>query len=229
MNEDFKILNQLKNKTTYKLPEGYFDHLAANILLKTKSQSATFTTPNNYFESLADNILAKVKTQVNIDVYNELQQIAPLLNTISKHNTYKVPENYFETLRFTKSYAKPAKIILLSKVYKYVAAAMVIGIVGLVYFVNSSNKTNSNFALQHNLSLKINVPQEISSLQDGILNNAVENEKAVITTDETVQNATLPFWGNIQEELEHLSDEEINSYLSNNNVTTEKETTDINS
>ena len=49
--------------------------------------------------------------------------------------------------------------------------------------------------------------QEIASLQDVMLNNAVENDKVSLTNEETVQNTTPPFLGSVQEEMEQVSDE----------------------
>lgn len=230
MNEDSKILMGLKNNQTYQIPQGYFESLAANILLRVKSQSRTFVTPNNYFHNLANNILAKVKVENKSEVYTELQQIAPLLNTISKNNsTYKLPENYFQVLSPKINYKESSKVVSIKKVYKYAVAAAFIGFISLVYFTKTINQTNNNIAMQHNIALKTDVLQEIASLQDVMLNNAVENDKVSLTNEETVQNTTLPFLGSVQEEIEQLSDEELYNYLSNNNITTEKEISDINS
>lgn len=229
MNEDFKILSKLKNSATYQLPSNYFEHLATNILLKIKAQSVTFTVPNNYFNTLTCDILNKIKAQTEPNVYDELQQIAPLLNTISKQNIYTLPASYFETTLPNEVLKQPAKIISIKKIYKYVAAAVLIGFTSLVYISNTKVKTNDNIALQHNLALKINVSQEITSLQDVALNIAVENDKVLLTTDETAQNTIIPFLSDLQEEVKQLSDEELNAYLNNNNFTTDKEISDINS
>lgn len=106
-------LAALNRAMPYALPEGYFDTISANVLMKiqlTESRSSTYSSPAGYFDTLPNMILAKIKAGQN-EVAAELNEVAPLLNTISKAPVYAVPEGYFERLSMpapTDMYVRPA-------------------------------------------------------------------------------------------------------------------------
>lgn len=79
-------------KTPYQVPSGYFENLAKDILGKVNN---TQTVPAGYFDALPAILLNKVR---HLEVSQELETIAPLLNTISKQPVQAVPEGYFEQL-----------------------------------------------------------------------------------------------------------------------------------
>ena len=105
------------------------------------------TVPEGYFESLAGNILNKIYALEN-DVTAELNEISPLIAGIENKETFTVPARYFDELTFLSRQKQTTKIIAFDKsrsFFKYAAAAMITGLLGLGIvniFDNDNTATN---------------------------------------------------------------------------------------
>lgn len=147
------------------------------------------TVPDGYFERLAGNILKRIHALEN-DVIAELNEISPLIAGIGSKETYTVPEGYFNKLSFVEKQQETAKVISISKrrsFFKYAAAAVITGLLGLsiVNIVDNNHETDSSTMI------------------------------AKITTGTLQQNA-LATNGSFDEALKNISDNEIEQYLQKN-------------
>lgn len=97
-NELPAVFQNISRQMPYQAPDAYFDNLAPQILDKLHHTTHINKVPEGYFDSLPDILIHKVR---RIEVAEELESIAPLLNTISKQPVQFVPEDYFENLRPT--------------------------------------------------------------------------------------------------------------------------------
>ncbi len=96
----------ISNRNVYSVPRDYFDALVGEVLAHVQTSSPVlstpFTVPEGYFNNLAFAVMQKIKaTEVDIPfspIFEELEQLAPLINTIAKQETYKIPAGYFENL-----------------------------------------------------------------------------------------------------------------------------------
>ena len=142
----------LERVNPYTVPVGYFEGLGASILTLVKEDEepsllqglATknpMQAPEGYFDNLAGSILDKIKAKQNVTVDDELRDLSPMLYTMDKANVYEVPTGYFETLSnelLNKvSPKEEAKIISFTQRksitwMRYAAAAVVIGLVGMI-------------------------------------------------------------------------------------------------
>lgn len=94
----------ISNRNVYSVPTGYFDALADNVLadVQTLNRPAVptpYNVPGGYFDTLASSILKRIKEEEGNNVLNvreELEQLAPLLNSISKTGPFNVPAGYFD-------------------------------------------------------------------------------------------------------------------------------------
>ena len=94
---------------TYSVPEGYFEGLAAEVLLKIRSfeteplyvqslpKQVPYMVPAGYFDNLAARMLLLVKTS-SLKAADELQQVSPVLAALPKTMPYQVPAGYFDAL-----------------------------------------------------------------------------------------------------------------------------------
>src|SRR4051794_6136670 len=97
------VVAGIGKQNLYFVPEDYFNSLAESIfvhirLAPLKSYNP-FSVPEEYFENFADSVLTKIHdSRVKTEVYEELSEVAPLLNSIDKTNIFSVPNNYFQKL-----------------------------------------------------------------------------------------------------------------------------------
>lgn len=104
---DNNILNELRELSpavaaiprinVFSVPEGYFDHLPALLLLQTSGAESgnmnNAPVPEGYFDNLAGNIMARIKQESLAD-----NDHSALLAGIGNHNVFTVPAGYFEGL-----------------------------------------------------------------------------------------------------------------------------------
>jgi len=112
---------ELGAESPYKVPTGYFDGLAAQLLQRVKgiedevspilegASSNPFTVPQGYFENLAETILKRIKAGNTESAGEELEILSPLLNKLGKKTPFSTPEGYFEEL--TENAVSGAKAI----------------------------------------------------------------------------------------------------------------------
>lgn len=136
----------------YKVPAGYFDGLADQILNRIKALSADnakdelkylspllsnaskqtpYSVPAGFFQNLDVDILNIISKNENHQTSKEeIEGLSPLLSSLKNKNTYSVPAGYFDTLEQSIE-KKEAKVISMTRTkwYRLVAAALVIGIV----------------------------------------------------------------------------------------------------
>ena len=224
MDDDYNILDQIKstNSDTYKVPDGYFNHLSESILLKIQSKNTSFQVPHQYFDSLSDSILAKIKAQYTAENSNdELVTIAPLLAQISKKTVYQVPENYFSSLHFNIPVQHKPKIVQFKfvKTYlKYAVAAVIISVIVIGGFYQQHSSNQQTLALHHQVK-QIDIEKSINHISDQELNKVLEEEQ-LLAYQSTNKSTALPWTNldNLDEELKYVTDEEIDSYLKENNI-----------
>ncbi len=96
------------NQLPYKIPQGYFDGFAVELILRiaieekagidpvlTINKDNVYQAPQGYFDSLAGNIMNRIKAQETNSAKEELELLSPLLGQIGKKNPFSSPEGYF--------------------------------------------------------------------------------------------------------------------------------------
>ena len=148
MNKSEDIFMEIKNISAsvaaipfvnvFTVEETYFSKLpeiiTSQIYIGKEINSAKNpTVPEGYFESLAVNILNKIYA-FESDVSVEVNEISPMIAGIKNKETFTVPAQYFDQLTFLCKQKQTAKIIAVDKprsFFKYAAAAMITGLLGL--------------------------------------------------------------------------------------------------
>lgn len=103
------LLAEADSQNPYKVPMGYFEGLAGQLLLRIKdaeevspilksTSSNPYTVPQGYFENFAETLLKRIKAQNTGSASEELEILSPLLNKIGKKTPFLTPEGYFEEL-----------------------------------------------------------------------------------------------------------------------------------
>ncbi len=211
----------------YGVPAGYFDGLSGLITQKInnaptleKGLAAAYQLPEGYFEGLADDILSRIRAtnhQVN-EINEELRAIAPLLVDLGKKETYSVPAGYFEGFRVAgPGVVQKAKLVSLrraSKWMQFATAAMVAGILVTGAFIFTDKSDYLGFEKYEQLDL----PSALNKVSDEDLVSYLENPEHIANTivHESGNLTGEEVYGEVKNNLQELSDEEMDSYLSEN-------------
>ncbi len=207
------ILNQIapEIKNPYQIVDGYFDSVANDIFLRIASKKVTYKLPEEYFETLPSQIFNKVNKN---EIVEELEGVAPFLNSFKKENPYKIPADYFTD--FNIKQVAQTKIVSIKKAplkwLKYVAAAFFAGILVTGGLQLYSNKGVS----------KIDIQASIQSLPEAELLKGIDAEKTYLVSTDDAFTSPLEDLNNLQNEIQSVSDEEIEVYLKENNVSNEE-------
>lgn len=229
MNRDKEIIEELKEipllmeinrDEVYSVPPSYFDNLSGEITKRLNldkdrayflGSSPSYSIPENYFKNLPMEILKKVaKDQNNLnEVFEELEDLAPLLNIIRKEPPFSVPLNYFNTIQLPS--AKPdtekTKVVSIkkrSRRLKIAAAAILIPFLAIgVYTLTSKEPGNSGNSKTKDVVKSLSKKEILNYLKKAttIENTSSASEKASFNDHQ------------IKSSLKEISDKEIQQFL----------------
>ncbi len=167
-----EVVANIPKCNVFEVPEGYFDHVHSEVLIKC-IETPVFETPENYFNQLPENILEKIKNE------DSAEKETHILSTQEKQHPYTIPNNYFETLpeNILQAVKTPAKVISISKNHIWIklVAAVIVGLIGFTIIINLPKKQDEGISLIEKEAKKI------------ILNNSFESEFEQIN-DKEIQN-----------------------------------------
>ena len=192
---DVPFVNVFTVEETYfsKLPEIITSQINVG---KEINSAKNLTVPEGYFENLAGNILNKIYA-LESDVAAELNEISPLIASIENKETFTVPDGYFNKLSFVEQ-KETAKVISINKTrsfFKYAAAAVITGLLGLgiVNIVNNNKAadpliTNANTAT---VSRTQDTPALNRSFEEALENISANEIEQYLRTNGLDVNAAL--------------------------------------
>ncbi len=217
-------LSGIENEITYTIPNSYFDGFAENILSQIKtghepnyhfSKEMPLTLPANYFHDLPGIILQKIKTAATeINTFDELEAISPLLNTISKQTPYALPIGYFENLQPSNIKAtaiKPERIVKarVFTIYRFAVAAIITAILCVGIFLMLDKNINPLQANSNKTEIKNLSEDDISEFLSANANS--EESGTPIISAATVTP-------DIHEAVKEITDEEIKQFLQDSDL-----------
>jgi hypothetical protein len=200
----------------YAVPAGYFDAFPPQILGTVVEQvpvlngipASSFQAPEGYFESLAGNLLQKIRRQ---EADGGLMEDTPLLNSISKQNVFSVPAGYFEKAVVVPEKQKAKLVTLARKWTQYAAAAVIAGILVTTAFLVTDTTREPEYKKYERLDL----PTELDKMSENeLVNYLVTPELPANVTASNNDVITA-----VKDNIQSLSDEELNQYLKENTDT----------
>jgi hypothetical protein len=214
------LLGQIEKKEAYSVPSAYFDSLLAEIIdrIKTGKERAyfskaftPFSIPADYFKNFPDLVLKKMlaDSQRDNEVFEELKEIAPLLNTISKKPVHYTPMDFFDKISFPAALPKPeAKVKLINnrlKLVKFAAAAVIIPFIAIGLYsitTNESKISRSDSSKARNAIKHLSKEEIINFLKNGASENTTSASR------NTSKDANV-----IKSSLKQISVQEIQQFL----------------
>lgn len=101
------VVAEIGFQLPYRVPAGYFEGLAEQILARVKEEVSPvlpqnkinpYEVPQGYFENFAANMLQRIKAEEAGSAKEELEALSPLLSGLSKKTPFSTPAGYFEEL-----------------------------------------------------------------------------------------------------------------------------------
>lgn len=214
----------LQKQHFYAVPESYFSNLSNEILAFVKqdeffsnAKHNPYIAPNGYFTDLHEKIAQKTieQFQPSNEVFQELNEIAPLLYTLNKNNVYELPSDYFAKEILPKSNNVSAKIVSFSNARKwinYAVAAVIMGIVG-IGAIRYIGVKNTHFVLE----------KEVAKATDDEITSYLETQPHTDASNVSIINEEHGAAGL----FEGTTTDEINQYLNEQPETAESLNKDI--
>lgn len=216
------VANLVRNNP-YSVPMGYFDNIAESVLKQVADaplslempaiKKQPYSIPQGYFEELANNILAKIdniQKAKHTEVFDELENVAPLLNTISKGNILSIPYDYFDELKIElPAENKEAKVVLMAnrntvrRWMTYAAAASVLFILSTASYAYINHHLKS-------IDKSLTIGQRMATLKDEEIINYLQNDLGDFDPNTATSTDDDP---DINHLLINASDAEIERYL----------------
>jgi hypothetical protein len=205
------VVASVSKEEVFVVPDKYFERLPDNIMGKImtiglgEAKISPLTIPNDYFDNLSSAILAKIKFQQN-ESFNELEEVAPLLNTISKQPIYSVPNGYFQQFNVTIVPEKKLRATIFSfqntrKWISYAAAAMIAGLLVTGAYLYTDRPVSFDLS------------KEVNKLSDDELDSYINSDHSVVITPDSINLGSST---DVQSDLKQVSDEELKQYLDEN-------------
>lgn len=231
MNELKELAPELANlpqETPFLVPEGYFEHLYATILLKINRENGAmpngFSVPEGYFDGLAASIMNRVKAETATGAQEEIQALSPMLAGISRTMPFEVPRSYFDQLpqqvlneeKDTKVVSMAGRGRVISRWVKYAAAACVVGLLafGALRLINNKPGENGGESLAKNPTIEqiknFDLDAELDKLSDTDLNNYLCATGDIACNDDKKDDE-------LNKQLSEISDEDLSKYLEGTN------------
>jgi hypothetical protein len=198
----------------YRISPNYFSSLPDEIIKRTKSdedlnldlpKQNPYNVSSDYFKNLPVLILKRIeKEEAQISVFEEMEQISPLLNTIPKAPVYTVPGEYFNEIELKKQIIKGRKAKVVSFATKRnviwsVVAAIFVGVLCLGVVMFKGNQRPDTVAIEPSkpvFGVQKLTEQEIitflktTSPADAVVSNANTTKPA--DTDITISVSKIP-------------------------------------
>ena len=227
------LLASIDRINVFSVPDGYFEHLSADVLMGIRLENGIGTddfdslsadVPVGYFDTLADTILLKIKTQDEADSASEIRALSPMLYSIQNENVFEVPSGYFKNLSNNildkvKPQPKVIKMQRRSSIFfKYAVAAAFTGVMALgVFKFTASDDKATELPAYVTAGLQVeDVDQELAKIPDADIMQYLEangtDVKAAMVANSTDKNE-LPS----QEEY-LLDDNTLDNYLNSINL-----------
>jgi len=192
LNNISPLLAGIEKQNIFSVPEAYFDTLSINVFKKItantfNSNKDVLTVPEGYFENLSNSVLNKIKL-LQDDPAQELRTLSPMLYSIQNENVFEVPMGYFrnlenEILNKVKPQAKVIQIKKSNSIWKYVAAAVVTGVIAVSSLMIFNSQTKSTEKKANQVAVSSNIKSATKFKSEQQVNAAI----ATLSDDEIIK------------------------------------------
>ena len=236
---------EITNSNVFAVPDEYFEGLAGNIMAKIKTmenddaqqeitsisplvsgidKKNVFSVPDGYFDQLAAHITKRISP-----VVEETMEISETVAAIGNKNVFDVPPGYFDALEddIREALPKQAKLVQMQprrSVFRYAAAAVITGLLGLSLFLLFDKKDEGSMpdketmAKANEILNKNSFEAEFDKLSASDIENYL-SENGQDVTAALVANSAVENSNTLPEAEEYIFDEKtLDDYLNKINL-----------
>lgn len=177
----------------FPVPAGYFNDLAANLLLCATENADVqainnYDVPAGYFETLPGDILKQIKTE-------------EFVTSLPKQNPYETPTGYFdklpdEVLAHAKQQGKKGAIVINWQPIRWAAAAILVLGLGFGSYKMLYNKpidTNKALAAVPKDSIHAYIVQNVDDFETELILNSLGTEKTIKGTNQISEQEIVEY------------------------------------
>lgn len=135
----------------YTVPDRYFEEFPYSFYPEmNRNHKPAMMVPEGYFDGFADSVMQKIRSvEASLPAVKEDEEVSEILRSISKKMPYQVPQGYMESFASVvmQKVRRPAKLVPVSSVrpmFRYAAAAVITGLLGLGIFNRMNNKNSAS-------------------------------------------------------------------------------------
>lgn len=236
-----ELVAGIGNKNIYSVPLQYFEELSGSIVAQTKNESFTnasletnsistlvagignkniYTVPQGYFDEVSNKLTAHTKIISANEVVSETFVVSELVAGIGNKNVYTIPQGYFDGLaeQVKSKLVTPAKVVNMKNrftAFRYAAAAVVTGVIGLSVFFLVNKYNDKNISSAQTAAVMTEAKQIIKTNSFDKELSAVSDSSIVAFLESKGQNVEAALVASLTDD-KNLPDAD--EYLSNDNT-----------
>ncbi|MFZ1529064.1 MAG: hypothetical protein WAT19_09955 [Ferruginibacter sp.] len=233
------------NSNIFTVPDGYFEGLAGNIMDKIKAmdndareeitsispfisgidKKNMFSVPDGYFDHLAGHITKRISA-----VTEETMAISETVAVIGNKNVFDIPPGYFDALEddILEALPKQAKLVQMQprrSVFRYAAAAVITGLLGISLFFMFDKKDGDGMpdkeimAKANQILSDNSFEAELDKLSAADIENYLSENGGQDVTAALVANSAVENSSSLPEAEDYIFDEKtLDKYLNKINL-----------
>ena len=183
-----------------------------------------YKVPSGYFESLAEQIMLRIRLENAGSAKEELEIISPFLSGLSKKMPFSTPEGYFDTLTpgihsTENENREPARVVRMfqpRRTFRLAAAAVTVGIISIAAWLFMRQPASNQYATKTDIEVQKELKNKVGEISENELANFVDANTSISFSDST----SMVEIGeeDVKLMLADIPDQELEKYLEQNSV-----------
>lgn len=220
MAKNINILQELKEVSPYlsnrdiglpfTVPSPYFQEFPEIMVELARKKDQSYSVPEGYFDHFAEKMLQQVR---NLEIHDELNEVAPLLNSIAKEMPHHLPEHYFEReISIPEKQATPKVVPMFRKnLQRWAIAASVIVMLGFGWFLLDRSKQTTG---AYSTVTTEEITNLLGEMDENNLGNMVEEYNIETAFSELLMLANQ----DVENSLQKISTDDLKNYIESHKV-----------
>jgi hypothetical protein len=183
-----------------------------------------YRVPAGYFDGLAEQVMLRIRLENAGSAKEELEIISPFLSGLDKKMPFSAPGGYFDTLTpgvrvARKELREPARVVKMfqpRRTFRMAAAVVTIGIIGVAVWLVMREPSANQYATKTDIEVQKELKNRVSEISENELADFIETNSNITFTDSTSMIEIGE--EDVKLMLADIPDQELERYLDQNAV-----------